>query len=232
MTRPTVWIGGEVQGGGGGGGTYRGPDWITEGAMAAWPMMDTGATFEDTGDELWDIPRPTSYVRSNQVYREKRAWAIQGTGTALHLDAQIVDAITLCGFFHATSSVDMFFCCYTGAVLTGSLWGVGILASGAFAILDKRHGTGSVSVASYNIIGDSYLLFASRSATGVWNLYSNGRLILTSASAAAPVVAGTETVAIYAPSQTPIHHLGLWDSELSEAEIKRLTKLALPSINL
>ena len=49
------------------------PDWIAEGALAAWPMQDLGAYFEDAGNELWDIPRPTSQVRSNLIYREKLA---------------------------------------------------------------------------------------------------------------------------------------------------------------
>lgn len=230
MSRPIVRIGGEIQGGGGG--TAQAPDWIAEGATAAWPMQDLGASFEDAGNELWDIPRPTSQARSNLIYREKLAWAIQSTGSALYLDAQIVDEITICGFFNPISTVDVFFGCYVGTYLVGSLWGIGILSSGAPAIFDKRHGTGYVSSADYVNLHASYLLFASRSSTGVWNLYVNGRLVMTTASASAPVVVGTETIAVYSAAYTPIHHLGVWNSELSDVEIKRLTKLALPSINL
>lgn len=235
MTRPTVRIGGEVQGGGGGGGTAQAPDWIAEGATAAWGLQETGATFEDAGDNLWDVPRPGSTARLiHPLFPGKTVRRFGGAfGSAAHAAARIVSPLSLAAIQHFEGNIGEYgiYCYSTG--LTDCLWGLGQNASGMISVRDKRHGTGTLSLntpAFFNYYHLPTVVFATRGATGIWKIYANGALLYTSGTAADPAVVGDEVIAI--GGRNCFDHFGLWEEELSASEIARLSKQCIPWLDL
>lgn len=234
MIRPTVRIDGAVQGGGGVV-TAQAPNWLEDGATAFWDLQDTGATFEDDGDNLWDVPAPSNNNRVHELFAGKISRQINNAyGSAAHADARITGAMSLALVFRsqvlfAESGI---FCYSTG--LTDCLWGLGLNASFLPQVRDKRHASGAALVPSptvfLNQYGDPLILFGTRSSAGVWKLFVDGAKRYTSGSAAAPAVVGDEVVVI--GGRNELSFIGLWESELSESEVARLTKKCKPWLDL
>lgn len=233
MSRPTVRIGGAVQGVGGA--VAQAPNWLDEGATAFWDLQDAGATFEDDGDNLWDVPAPSNNLRIHELFPSKISRQINNAfGSAAHADARITDALSLALIFRgqALAAETGIFCYSTG--LTNCLWGLGVNASLFPQVRDKRHASGAALVPANNlyvpVYGQPLILFGTRSSAGVWKLFVEGAKVYTSASAAAPAVVGDEVIAI--GGRNEISYIGLWEEELSEAEVARLVKKIKPWLDL
>lgn len=233
IRRPTVRIGGAVQGGGGGASQI--PNWLEEGATAFWDLQDAGATFEDDGDNLWDVPAPSNNLRIHELFPSKVSRQINNAfGSAAHADARITSAMSLALIFRSQALLAEtgIFCYSTG--LTDCLWGVGMNASGLPQIRDKRHSSGAALVPSPSrfvpVYGTAYPIFATRGSGGVWKLFWDGAKIHTTGSAAAPAVVGDEVIAI--GGRNEMSYIGLWEEELSESEVARLCKKIKPWLDL
>jgi hypothetical protein len=228
---PTVKIDGKIQGGGSF--VSQTPDWISEGALAAWPLQEESVAYLDEGSEMWDITYTPMNTRTHDLLSGvhlKRAIASFGTGT--HVDARIVDEMSLAILFKSegVAALGGIFC-YTTDATTDALWGIGITAGLQPAFFDKRHG-GVVAPSTISITSHAQtsVLFATRSSTGVVKLYLEGALIRTTSATAAPTVLGTEVITV--GGRNLFSHAGLWDSELSEAEVARLTKTVKPWLDI
>jgi hypothetical protein len=233
MTRPTVRIGGALQGGGSTYLTAQIPDWIAEGASAAWGIQEESSFYLDDGPNEWDV----TYVAMNPRHHDllsgvhhKQGAASFGTGT--HVDARIVGAMSLGMILRSegVAAAGGIFCYSTGPTVD-ALWGLGIAAGGQASFFDKRH-SGAVGKATlYSTShGTANVVFATRSSTGVVKVYLDGALIRTTSAAVAPAVLGTEVIAI--GGRNLFDHAGLWEEELSAAEVARLTKIVKPWLNI
>lgn len=235
MTRPTVRIGGAIQGVGSAYLTAQIPDWISEGALAAWSLQEESVAYLDEGSEMWDIAYTPMNTRTHDLFpgvHLKRGLGSFGTGT--HVDARIVDEMSLAILFKSevALAVGGIFCYTTGAT-TDALWGIGLTAGLQPAFFDKRYGGGGAVTPltmSMTAHAQTSVLFATRSSTGVVKLYFDGALVRTTSAVAAPTVLGTEVIAV--GGYNLFSHAGLWDSELSEAEAIRLTKIVKPWLNI
>lgn len=231
MTRPTVRIGGEIQGGGSA--LPEVPDWIAEGAIAAWDLQEASGTFEDAGDNLWDVPQHgVSYAHglfSGKVHRRSG-----GTSSAAYADARIVSEITVAALIvTAGTAAAGGFSCHVSSSAT-ALWGIGQDGANVSpTFFDKRHGGGSL-IPSPDIGmragATPIVFFATRASDGVTKLYLDGALVRTTGAVAAPTVLGTEVISFYGHGFCD--HVGLWDSDLSEAEVIRLTKKIKPWLDI
>lgn len=228
---PTVKIDGKIQGGGSF--ISRTPNWISEGALAAWLFQEESVAYLDEGSEMWDITYTPMNTRTHDLFpgvHLKRGTGSFGTGT--HVDARIVDEMSLAILFKSevALAVGGIFCYTTGAT-TDALWGIGLTAGLQPAFFDKRH-AGAVAPLTISMTAHAQtsVLFATRSSTGVVKLYFDGALLRTTSAVAAPTVLGTEVIAV--GGSNLFSHAGLWDSELSEAEVIRLTKTVKPWLDI
>lgn len=231
--KPSVFVDGEFQGGGSAYLTAQIPDWISEGALAAWPLQEESVAYLDEGSEMWDITYTAMNRRIHDLFSGvhlKQAAAGFGTGT--HVDARIVDEMSLAILFKSegVAALGGIFCYATGAT-TDALWGIGCNASNQPTFFDKRHG-GTVVPATLFMTAhaQTLVLIATRSSAGVVKLYVDAGLVRTTSAVAAPAVLGTEVIAV--GGRNLFSHAGLWDSELSEAEVIRLTKIVKPWLNI
>jgi hypothetical protein len=230
MTRPTVRIGGEIQGGGSA--LPEVPDWIAEGAIAAWDLQESSGAFEDAGDNLWDVPQHgVGYAHgifSGKVHRR-----LSSITYAAYADARIVSEITVAALLVTAGTVAAGgISCHVSSKDT-ALWGIGQDSGNISPVFfDKRHGGSLLPSPDIGMGAGAtpIVFFATRASDGVTKLYLDGALVRTTGAVAAPSVLGTEVLTFY--GQAVCDHVGLWDSDLSEAEVIRLTKKIKPWLDI
>lgn len=208
------------------------PDWIAEGAIAAWDLQESSGTFEDAGANLWDVPQQgvgfAHALFSGKVHRRSG-----GSASAAYADARIVSKITICALLvtGGTAAAGGFSCHVTSSAT--ALWGIGQDGANVSpTFFDKRHGGSLIPSPDIGLRAgaDPIVFFVTRASDGITKLYLDGANVRTTGAVAAPSVIGTEVVAFYGHGFCD--HVGLWDSDLSEAEVIRLTKKIKPWLDI
>lgn len=212
------------------------PNWLAKGAIAFWDLQESSGDFLDQGDNLWDVPRPSTNYRRHTLFVNRSARQMNGGyGSAAHVDARIVSELSVALVCRAvTAGYGGIFCRSTGP--TDCLWGLGTTSGGQFAMFDKRHPLGGGVLGALAppefapFSSPACVLFMTRSPAGVCKLYTDGRLVHETAAVAAPVIVGDEVIAIGGINE--FDSAGLWDTELSEAVVKSYTKECKPWLDL